>query len=147
MSRKTTSRVKWALAGLGAVATLFTYLYLTRERDETGTETDTDQLKSSAHRVILVTETVFKDYEKWRGELQNGCVLVIPPNRDYDSVLKLENPKYESQIIKCDSMTGVWAVVRHLRKPLTLASEDLDMIPDELSRFVGEIIEFTRHER
>lgn len=117
------------LLGIAGAVTLFGGLlayWLTSKASEASEE----PLDKS--RCIIITASI-ADETRWTPLLDEDVVLVVAPGVDF--------PHKSYKVIRCDTMTGLWSCVRHLKKDqLLLKPNDLESpMPADIPRYTAHI--------
>ncbi|QLQ81742.1 hypothetical protein HG537_0F05030 [Torulaspora globosa] len=121
-----------AISAVCAVGGLLAYWTLS------ASSSDGSKRERRGSRCVIVTKSVAEfDEINWESLLKEDVVLVVAPG------VLFSHQSYK--VICCNTMSGLWSCVRHLKKEqLLLKPDDLETpMPADVPRYVGQVIHIT----
>ncbi|CCE64506.1 hypothetical protein TPHA_0H03030 [Tetrapisispora phaffii CBS 4417] len=124
------------LVGLG-IAGYMWYRNAGNEERDADEELATNEKKTMMQKhssIIILSTSLLKDTSiDWNSILENDCVILVMPGLKFDNLANI-NKSYKYKIIHCDTMTGIWSCIKHLRlNTLYYIKEELGPDYDDIS--------------
>lgn len=131
------------VVGAGAYA-LYSYLSKDKKVDQ-----QPSQKYTKKPVTIVLTESILTSNIPINEILAKTCdvVVVVAPELSLEDLNEELDPSVAHKVIECETLQGVWSVVKHLNgEVMFIVKDDLsEDIPEGLERYVGEIVELEQN--